>query len=102
MMERFGLARSVEGSSISGKAALRAHRAAGTIRRLTAFCLFKTHNFGSEQRRVCCAGMEQSLLRQVYRHLVSISTSFPFLATGTRTSPLARVEDCFVAARLRI
>src|ERR1700727_3637665 len=94
-MERFGLARNIKGSAISSKAALRAHRTGGLIRRLTAFFLFKTQNCGSERRRVCCAGVEQSLLWQVYRHLCTISTYFPFFATGTRISGLARVADCF-------
>src|ERR1700733_5227406 len=58
----------------------------GLIRSLTAFFLFKTQNCGSERRRVCCAGVEQSLLWQVYRHLCTISTYFPFFATGTRIS----------------
>src|SRR6266851_4035113 len=71
----------------------------GLIRRLTAFFLFNIQKCGSERRRVCCAGMEQSLLRQVYRHLFSISTCFPFFVTGTRTSGLARVTDCFGTTR---
>jgi len=40
-MERFGLARSIKGSSISRKAAFRAHRMGGFIRRLIAV---PTHN----------------------------------------------------------
>src|SRR5258708_26693516 len=101
-MERSGLARSVEGSSISRKAAFRAPPMGGLVRRLTAFCLFKTQNCGSERQRVCCAGIEQRLLRQVYRHLFSISTYFPFFGTGIRTSGLARVADCFGTTRLGI
>src|SRR5260370_25467888 len=98
--ERFGLARSIRGFSISRKAAFRAHRMGGSIRRLIAFCLFKTQNCGSEPRRVCCAGVEQSLLRKVYRHHFSISMYFRFFATGTRTSGLARVADCFATPRM--
>src|ERR1700722_18904480 len=98
-MERFGLARNIKGSSISSKAAFRAHRTGGLIRRLTAFFLFKTQNWGAERRRVRCAGVEQSLLWQVYRHLFSISTYIPFFATGTRISGLARVADCFGTTR---
>src|ERR1700733_11916301 len=93
--ERFGLARNIKGFSISRKAAFPAYRMGGLIRSLTAFFLFKTQNCGSERRRVCCAGVEQSLLWQVYRHLCTISTYFPFFATGTRISGLARVADCF-------
>src|SRR5258705_740864 len=52
-MERFGLARSIKGSSISRKAAFRAHRMGGFIRRLIAFCLFKTQNYVSEPRKAC-------------------------------------------------
>src|ERR1700723_302888 len=97
--ERFGLARNIKGSSISSKAAFRAYRMGGLIRRLTAFFLFKTQNCGSERRRECCAGAEQSFLWQGYRHLVLISTSFPFFPTGTRISGLARVADCFGTTR---
>src|ERR1700722_1447460 len=72
----------------------------GVIRRLTVFFLFKTQNCGSERQRVWCVGMEQSLPQQVYRHLFSISMYFPFFVTGTRTSGLARVADCFGTTRM--
>src|ERR1700676_5363653 len=72
----------------------------GVIRRLTVFFLFKTQNCGSERPRVWCVGMEQSLPQQVYRHLFSISMYFPSFVTGTRTSGLARVADCFGTTRM--
>src|SRR5271168_40103 len=99
MTERFGLARRVEVSSIFGKAAFRAHRRGGMIRRLTAFCLFKTRNCGSERRRECCVGMELRLPRQVYLLLFAMSRCFLFFAIGTRISGLARVADCFDTTR---
>src|ERR1700741_141032 len=95
MTERFGLARSVEASSFSRRAVFRAPRMGALIRRLTAFFLFKTQNCGLERRRVCCAGMEQSLLSRVYRQPFLISKYFPFFATATRIFGLAQVADCF-------
>src|ERR1700761_8653523 len=66
-----------------------------STRRSTVFFLSLTQSCGWERRRVCCAGMERSLLRQVCHPLFAISRYFPFFATGTRTPGLARVADSF-------
>src|SRR6185369_8643851 len=100
MTERFGSARSVEAFSIAMRAVFRAHRMGALIRRLTVFFLFKIQNCGLERRRVCCAGVEQSLPCRVYRQLYSISKSLPFFAIATRTFGLAQVAGCFGITRM--